>query len=116
MDGAMKPQLIKPRLIIGQHIPSFAFALGLFVSATALADDLPVNTFDSSISGIAWENWRSYVSGHSETWDPAQDVDGNLNSGSMYVTVNWPVRTDPNWNNNWNDVQIAFGAGSFPAA
>jgi len=34
----------------------------------------------------------------------------------MYVTVNWPLASDPNWNNGWNDVQVAFGAGTFAAA
>ena len=27
----------------------------------------------------------------------------------MYLTVNWPLASDPNWNSSWNDVQIAFG-------
>lgn len=82
----------------------------------ALAQDLIVNTFDSDLSGIAWENWRSYVTDHTKTWDPSQDAEGNPNSGSMYVTVNWPLADNPSWNNGWNDVQVAFGTATFSAA
>jgi hypothetical protein len=88
----------------------------LISTGAAPADDLVVNAFDTDLSGIAWENWRTYVSGHAEAWDPSQDAGGNANSGSMYVTVNWPLASDPTWNNGWNDVQVAFGAGSFAAA
>lgn len=88
----------------------------LGAAGPARGDDLLVNTFDSDISAIAWENWRSYVTGHDKVWDPAQDADGNASSGSMYVTVNWPLASDPNWNNSWNDVQIAFAADTFAAA
>ena len=94
-------------------------ALGFVLAGAAgpaLAGDLNVNSFDSGISGIAWENWRAYVSGHTEIWDSAQDADGSPTSGSMYVTVNWPLSSDPTWNNGWNDVQIAFAAGSFASA
>jgi hypothetical protein len=34
----------------------------------------------------------------------------------MYITVNWPLASDSNWNNGWNDVQVALGAGTFAAA
>src|SRR3974390_2892569 len=77
--------------------------------SAALADDLIVNTFDTGISGIDWQNFRSYAYGSSEVWDGLQDASGNPNSGSLYLSVNWPLASDPNWNSSWNDVQIAFG-------
>ncbi len=82
----------------------------------ALAQDRIVNSFDADLSGIAWENWRGYATGHTKTWDAWEDADGNLTSGSMYVTVNWPLADNPSWTNGWNDVQVAFGTASFPAA
>jgi hypothetical protein len=84
-------------------------------SQVAVCEDLNVNSFDSDVSGIAWQNWRSYVSDHTIDWDGLQDADGNANSGSMYVTVNWPLATDPTWNTGWNDVQVAFGTTTFAA-
>jgi hypothetical protein len=78
-------------------------------ASLALADDLNVNTFDAGISGIDWQNFRSYVSSYDEVWDGSQDANGNPNSGSLYLTLNWPLSSDPNWNASWNDVQIAFG-------
>ena len=81
----------------------------------AVGEDLNVNSFDLDASGIAWQNWRSYVSDHTIDWDGLQDADGNANSGSMYVTVNWPLATDPTWNTGWNDVQVAFGTTTFAA-
>jgi hypothetical protein len=90
----------------------------LFVclARAALADDLVVNSFDSGLSGIDWQNFRSYAYNHNEVWDPNQDAQGNANSGSLYLTVNWPLQSDPNWNQNWNDVQIAFGTGQFDSS
>jgi hypothetical protein len=75
----------------------------------AAADDLIVNSFDAGISGIAWQNFRTYAYSYDEVWDAAQDASGNPNSGSMHLTVNWPTHSDPNWSASWNDVQIAFG-------
>ncbi|HWH69937.1 MAG TPA: hypothetical protein VNT26_11155 [Candidatus Sulfotelmatobacter sp.] len=80
------------------------------------AEDLVVNTFDFGIGGIAWQNWRSYVTGHDQVWDPLVDADGNPASGSMYVTVNWPLQSDANWNNGWNDVQIAYSVPVFSSS
>jgi len=45
--------------------------------SVATADNLLVDTFDSDMGGIAWENWRGYVTGHDRVWDPSQDADGN---------------------------------------
>ena len=113
----MKTDHIKPQ---SKTCPGLLFIiLGLALlgpAGAARGDDLLVNTFAFDISGIAWENWRSYVTGHEKVWDPSQDADGNASSGSMYVTVNWPLASDPTWNNGWNDVQVAFNAGAFAAA
>src|SRR5512133_1102769 len=92
-------------------------ALGIFSAAgLAVADDLNFSTFDSDLSGIAWQNWRTYVTSHTMEWSASQDADGNPNSGSMYVTVNWPLANDPTWNTDWHDVQVAFGPASFAAS
>ena len=113
----MKAQYITSKSATQPYFRSMLAGLALLGSVTvATADDLLVNTFDADLSGIAWENWRSYVTGHDRVWDATQDADGNANSGSMYVTVDWPLSSDPTWNNSWNDVQIAFNAGSFAAA
>jgi len=88
----------------------------LVAASAALADNLILNTFDSGISGIDWQNFRSYISGHDEIWDGAQDAAGNPNSGSMYLTINWPLASEPNWNSSWNDVQIAFGTPQINSA
>ncbi|MFO1514081.1 MAG: hypothetical protein U1F83_14390 [Verrucomicrobiota bacterium] len=110
---------MKAKYTTSQSATHFSIAVGLALlgsASLATADNLNVNTFDADISGIAWENWRSYVIGHDKIWDAAQDADTNANSGAMYVTVNWPLASDPNWNNGWNDVQVAFGAGTFASA
>src|SRR5687768_11159201 len=113
----MKQQHLNRQSTTQPLFPSMLTSLVLFGSVSvATADDLLVNTFDADLSGIAWENWRSYVTGHDRVWDATQDADGNANSGSMYVTVDWPRSSDPTWNNSWNDVQIAFAAGSFESA
>jgi hypothetical protein len=82
----------------------------------AVADDLNFATFDFGLSGIAWQSWRDYVTGHTMDWDALQDADGNPNSGSMYVTVNWPLSNNPAWTNACKDVQVAFGPTSFTAS
>jgi len=82
----------------------------------ASAQDLIINTFDSGISGIDLEVFRSYVYSCNQAWDPSQDANGNTNSGSLYFTVNWPTNSDPNWNKNWNDVQLGFYTGSFDSS
>lgn len=82
-------------------------------AGVASAQDLSVNTFDSGIGGIDWENFRTYVYGETYVWDPSQDANGNPNSGSLYLTLEWPLKSDPNWNNSWNDVQIAFYTPTF---
>jgi hypothetical protein len=99
---------------IQRRLLSALAGLALISSASlAVAQDLDVNTFDSGVSGITWSNFRTYVYGESASWDSSQDANGNPNSGSMYLTVNWPLQSDPNWNEGWNDVQIAFGTPVF---
>src|ERR1039457_7389067 len=94
---------------IQRRLLSALAGLALISSASlAVAQDLDVNTFDSGISGIDGSNFRTYVYGESASWDSSQDANGNPNSGSLYLTVNWPLQSDPNWNEGWNDVQIAF--------
>ncbi len=88
----------------------------IYSAAPAPAQDLIANTFDTGISGIDWEVFRSYVYGQTQVWDPTQDANGNTNSGSMYLTVYWPTNSDPRWNKGWNDVQIGFYTGSFDSS
>lgn len=116
----MKTKYVNQKSILPQRVLPALAVLAIFArlgsASVACAQDLIVNTFDTGISGIDWENFRSYAYGHTEAWDPSQDAGGNPNSGSMYLTVNWPTNTDPNWNQNWNDVQIAFYTGPFSSA
>ncbi len=82
----------------------------------AQAQDLIVNAFDNDgggTFGLDWANFRSYAYGVNYTFDATQDSTGNPSSGSMYVTVQWPIHSDPNWNQNWNDIQFAFGTPTF---
>src|SRR6185369_14601135 len=113
----MKIQTSKLKSAIQRHLLLIPIGLALLSPASmAVADDLIVNSFDTDISGIDWQNFRSYAYGYNEVWDPAQDVSENPNSGSMYLTVNWPTNSDPNWNASWNDVQIAFGTPQINSA
>jgi hypothetical protein len=86
--------------------------LAMFCSAPpSQAQDLLVNSFDTDQGGtfgLDWANFRTYAYGVSYSFDAAQDSTGNPNSGSMYLTVQWPTNSDPNWNENWNDIQLAF--------
>ena len=115
----MKIHHITPQSKTRPGLLSLALGLALLGSAgAARADDLLINTFDTDISGIAWQNWRAYVLGHELLWDASQDANGNAGSGSMHIRVDWPLTSDPTWTNKWNDVQVAFGspAGPFVAA
>src|SRR5947208_8595389 len=113
----MKTQPSKWKSAIQRRLLLIPIGFALISSASmAVADDLIVNSFDAGISGIDWQNFRSYAYGHDEVWDPAQDASGNPNSGSMYLTLNWPTNSDPNWNAPWNDVQLAFGTPQINSA
>lgn len=82
-------------------------SLTLLGEATAaLADNLIIDTFDTNISGIVWSNFKDYVTGHDMVWDGSQDAGGNPNSGSLYLTLNWPLTSDPKWNSSWQDAQL----------
>ena len=75
------------------------------------AQDLVVNNWNSDQGGtfgMDWANFRSYAYNVTYSFDPTQNSAGDPNSGSMYVTTQWPVITDPNWNESWNDIQFAF--------
>ena len=80
----MKAHHIKPQSKTRPSLLPLALGLALLGSAGATrAEDLIVNAFDTDISGIAWQNWRSYVLSHELLWDASQDADENSNSGSM---------------------------------
>ena len=73
--------------------------------------DLIVNDWASDQGGtfgLDWYNFRTYAYGVTYTFDPTQNSAGNPSDGSMYVTVQWPINSDTNWNENWNDIQFAF--------
>jgi hypothetical protein len=95
-----------------QRLQPALAGLGIIAMASAVgvtrAQDLIVNSFDAGVSGLDWHNFRSYAYGVDYAFDPTQDSSGNTNSGSMYVTVQWPTRSDANWNESWNDIQFAF--------
>lgn len=83
----------------------------------ARAQNLIVNDWssdDGGTFGLDWVNARSYVYNANDiddldfTFDPTQNSAGDPTAGSMYVTVQWPTNSDPNWNENWNDLQFAF--------
>src|SRR5271165_1482797 len=97
----MKTQNDKRRTKIVKCLVSISAGLLMCLAGAAKADDLAVNSFDSGVGGIDWQNFRSYAYNHTETWDPNQDSEGNTNSGSLYLTVNWPLRSDATWNQNW---------------
>lgn len=113
----MTTQHSKCKSAIHHRLLSLTVGLALICPASiAVADDLIVNSFDSGLSGIGWQNFRAYAYSYDEVWDPNQDSQGNPGSGSMYLTVNWPLQNDPNWNASWNDVQIAFGTPQINSA
>ena len=75
------------------------------------AQDLIVNDWtsdDGGTFGLDWVNPRSYAYNVTWTFDPTQNSAGDTNSGSMYVTAQWPLNSDPNWNESWNDIQFGF--------
>jgi hypothetical protein len=84
------------------------------------AQDLVVQDWSSDgggTFGLDWVNARSYIYNANSvqdldpsavTFDSTHNSAGNTNDGSMYVTVQWPTNSDPNWNENWNDIQFGF--------
>ena len=113
----MKAQRSSCRTLIHQRLRPILLSFTLLSTAgPALADDLIVNSFDSFIGGVDWRNFRDYIYGSTEIWAPWEDASGNPNSGSLYLTINWPLASDPRWNSSWNDVQIAFGTPQINSA
>jgi hypothetical protein len=95
-------RLVLAAIAISALMPSFP---------VVKAQDLVVNDWssdDNGTFGLDWVNFRSYAYGVNYTFDPTQNSVGNTNNGSMYVTVQWPTNSDPNWNESWNDIQFAF--------
>ena len=92
---------------------------GIALSCSAVmasAQSLIVDSFDNAAGigygntpGLDWANFRGYTV--TTAWDPAQDSTGNTNSGSMYVTVNWPGPSDPGYTTAWTDMQLGFSTG-----
>jgi len=83
---------------------------------TTQAQNLIVNSFDTDgggTFGLDWANFRNYAYSVNYVFDATQDSTGNPSSGSMYVTVQWPLQSDPIWNENWNDIQFAWGTPPF---
>ena len=110
-EHSMKTHHIRPQSKTRPGLLSLALGLALLGSAgAARADDLLVNTFDTDISGIPWQNWRTYVLGHERRLGRSQDADGNASSGSMHIRVDWPQTADPTYSTGWNDVQVAFSS------
>ncbi len=102
----------KPAIL--RRLPWVPIGLALISAArVAQADDLIVNSFDADLTGINWQNFRSYVTSYDEVWDGSQDAAGNPGSGSLYLTLNWPLASDSTWNAQWNDVQMAFATPQF---
>lgn len=119
------------KLKIVHHLRRAFAGFGIIVlvcsASLARAQDLIVNSFDNAASvnygstpGLDWSNFRTYIYNYATAagvWDPTQDSTGNTNSGSMYLTLDWPLHSDPNWNESWNDVQLGFStAGTFDSS
>ena len=112
-----KPHPTPCRTLVTQRLPAIVLGLAVLgAAAVARADDLVISTFDTDLSGIGWQNFRNYVSGYDLVWDGSQDAAGDPASGSLYLTLNWPLASDPNWNAGWNDVQIAFSTPQINSA
>jgi hypothetical protein len=106
----MKTHPIKPQSKTRSGLRSLALGLALLGSAgAARADDLLVGAFDTDISALGYQQWRGYgyVTSGSVAWDGSQDADGNVGSGSLYITADWP---QTGWNTGWNDIQFFFNA------
>jgi hypothetical protein len=87
-----------------------------FAAQVASAQDLLVDTFADassvnvgSVPGIDWVNYRGL--NVNVTWDPNEQSPGNPNPGAMYVTVDWPATSDPNYTTSWTDTQFGFDTG-----
>ena len=107
----MKNMKTKVQKVLGPAIAGFGIIAMIGSSPGARAQDLIVNSFtndDNGTFGLDWVNFRSYAYSVTYTFDPTQNSTGNTNEGSMYVTAEWPLHSDPNWDESWNDIQFAF--------
>jgi len=112
----MKTKTIMKTIIQTRILPALAGIILIFSAALASAQPLVVDSFDNAASigqgntpGLDWVNYRGYTV--TTAWDPTQDSTGNPNSGSMYVTVNWPQPTNPAYTTAWTDMQFGFSTG-----
>jgi hypothetical protein len=86
--------------IMQRLLPAWAGFAAITMICSAIAaqgQDLIVNSFDTDQDGtfgLDWSNFRSYAYNVTYTFDPTQDSTGNPNSGSMYITANWPTNSD----------------------
>ena len=107
------PQALCPALT-GLAIFAIVFSVPV-----APAQDLIVDSFDTAASvttgnspGLDWVNYRGY--NVTVAWDDTQNSTEDTNSGSMYVTVDWPRPSDPGYTTAWTDMQFGFStAGTF---
>jgi len=66
----MKTHHINPKSKTRTALLSLALGVALLGSASAArADDMIVATFDTDISALGFQNWRSYVTGGTVAWD-----------------------------------------------
>jgi hypothetical protein len=82
--------VLQIRKTIAKCASRWVCGLGLAacISTARAADDYVVDTFDSSGSAGQWSRWWGSA-GQSFAWDGAVDANGNANSGSLKVTINF---------------------------
>jgi len=108
-EHSMKTHHLTPQSSTRPRLLSLVLGVALLVPGAARAADLVVATFDTDISALGFQNWRSYVTGGTAVWDATQDADTNAGSGSLYITVDWP---QTGYVPGWNDVQFFFNTPS----
>jgi hypothetical protein len=86
----------------------------------APAQNLIVDSFANASSvalgknpGLVSVNYRGYDV--TVEWDPNQASPGNPNPGAMYVTVDWPGPSDPDYTTAWTDMQFDFSTAGMSA-
>jgi hypothetical protein len=95
-------------------LTGLAILAAMCLHPASQAQDLIVNDWTNATSfNLDWSNFRSYATNVTYAFDPTQNSAGDTNAGSMYVTVQWPSKSNPTWNENWNDIQLAFGTPPF---
>jgi hypothetical protein len=111
----VKQQSSMPRGLLSA-LAGFALCAILFAAPVVSAQDLIVDSFPNAASvgignspGLDWVNYRGY--NVTVTWDPTQNSTGSTTNGSMYVTVDWPEPSDPDYTTAWTDMQFGFSTG-----